>query len=151
MRNITLLFLATVLTACQTNTADQQELTTLRAELDKAKAEIAKQKLAEDPPLVHVVYLNLKKDLTTENINDLISAIQKLKEIPQVKGLEYGHFKNLEDPRALSDYEMVFQMHFANEQDYAIYQTHPAHLALKESTKNYLAAPPATYDYLIQK
>ncbi|HHS96249.1 MAG TPA: Dabb family protein [Phaeodactylibacter sp.] len=100
-------------------------------------------------PLVHVVYLNLKEDISKREKKQLIKAIRRLEEIPEVHHLVLGNFVSLDDPRALSDYEMVFQMSFRSSAEYATYQAHPIHLELKKLAGALLEAKPATYDYLL--
>jgi len=39
-------------------------------------------------------------------------------------------------------------MSLKNEKAYQDYQKHPIHLALKENTKQYMAGPPVTYDFV---
>ncbi len=148
------MLLAILLVTCQNNTPTPPETARLQSELDSALQQLdhTKKKLDQlqahtNAPLIHIVYFNLKDDLSLEDKTIFAKAIQKLNEIPDVKNLKYGDFKNLDDPRALSDYEMVMQMNFTGEKAYAAYQAHPIHLALKETAKQFLAAPPATYDY----
>ena len=70
--------------------------------------------------------------------------------IPTLMKLEIGIFKDMNDSRALSNYEVAFQMNFANEAAYKAYQSHPLHIALKEKIGVYLDGQPATYDFILK-
>ena len=100
--------------------------------------------------LVHEVYFDLKEDTSTEQLDSFKKDIEKLSEIEVVKNLRYGNFKNLNDPRAFASYEMIMILEFTNSEDYQVYKKHPVHLKLKESAGKILAAPPGTYDYVIE-
>lgn len=126
----------------------QAELGRLKGELGEAKALIEKlqaEASKDGGKLVHIVYLKLKPEASIEEV---VEEIEKIGSIEQVHGLEIGTFEDLEDPRALSEYQVIFQMSFDSKEDYATYQAHPTHLGLKGNLKSVLAAPPATYDYL---
>lgn len=150
MKNfITLLLLTSFFFSCQNDNPQlEKELKETKARLEAAKAALLKKENTTSTPLVHEVYFNLKDDLSENQINALESDILKLKDISVVHHLVLGTFKNLEDPRALSDYEIKMTMEFKNEKEYAEYQAHPIHLNLKKSVADLLAGPPATYDYL---
>ncbi|NET33485.1 MAG: Dabb family protein [Cyanothece sp. SIO1E1] len=111
----------------------ESELTNLKAEEDK------------DAPLVHIVLFNLKEDADQAA---LIAEIKKLEAIEEIQDLEVGPYENLGDDRALSDYELIMQMSFVNNEAYQAYQQHPVHLTLKEAAKAYMGGPPATYDFM---
>lgn len=128
------------LTACQST--DTSQIDKLTNELIQAKTEIASLKSADD--LVHIVYFKLKEDASKKG---LIAEIKKLKNIEVLDNLEVGVFEDLGDSRAMSDYDVMMQMEFENEEDYKTYQAHPIHLALKKAVGAYLAGPPVTYDY----
>ena len=125
----------------------QQELSETQEKLATAESKLAEAKSDTDEnyPLVHVVYFKLKPNADKTK---LLEAIDKLEEIEVVQELEVGSFEDLGDKRAMSDYQVVMSMAFANEADYEVYQEHEIHLALKAVAKEMLAGPPATYDYL---
>lgn len=100
-----------------------------------------------NPSLVHLVLLDLKDDLDEIQMNKLLQAIQDLEKIDVLQRLEIGAFTDLDDPRALSQYELIFSMAFKNKKDYDQYQKHPLHLELKKIAGPLLSAAPATYDY----
>ncbi|MFK7810504.1 MAG: Dabb family protein [Saprospiraceae bacterium] len=148
MKNLLLFIISICCIACQQNDNTAQKINELETNLAKVKNELAEHKSLKNNDLVHIVYLDLKKEITVEDKEKLMVAIRKLSEIPEVKNLELGSFKPLNDPRALSAFEVVFQMEFKDEKDYQIYQAHETHLALKTIAKDFVAGPPVTYDYL---
>lgn len=127
----------------------QQQLDKAETALSEAQAKIAKleSNLADEGELVHIVLFNLKPEADQAA---LIAEIKKLEEIEVLKDLRVGPFENLEDVRALSDYELIMEMSFEHAADYKAYQEHPIHLALKEAAGAYMAGPPATYDFTQQ-
>lgn len=135
-----------LLMACNNNTAIQAALTKAQADLEKANHTITTLEAQIEPEgdLVHLVFLNTKPDIDQAA---LIAAIKKLGDIQEVMELEVGPFEELNDARALSDYELVIQLSLADKTAYDNYQKHPIHIALKENLGPYLAGPPATYDF----
>ncbi|MBX2870954.1 MAG: Dabb family protein [Saprospiraceae bacterium] len=147
MVNRTLLFALLLLLAGCSNANLADELATTKEKLATLEAELADLKVVEEQhaPLVHIVLFNLKPDADQ---SALIAEIKKLEEIAEVQNLEVGPFENLGDERALSDYELIMEMSFIDQNDYQAYQQHPIHLALKEIAKDYMGGPPATYDFM---
>lgn len=143
---ISILSLVIFLASCS-NASLEQELKDAQDRLAAVEAEFAASKAVNKPdaPLVHMVFFDLKPEADQEA---LLAEIRKLAEIPVLEELEVGPFKNLEDNRALSEYELVMQMSFANAEAYQTYQQHPIHLALKEKAASFMAGPPATYDFM---
>mgnify|MGYP000633227520 FL=1 len=144
--NRILLFALLLLTSCS-NAALEEELATSQEKIAALESELTSLKAKEDidAPLVHIVLFNLKEDADQAA---LIAEIKKLEAIEEVQDLEVGPFENLGDDRALSDYELIMQMSFVNNEAYQAYQGHPVHLALKEAAKAYMGGPPATYDFM---
>ncbi len=146
-----------------TNTGCGNESEKLRAQAEEQRAlaenaqRLAEKKLAEvmalreenGGVLNHLVMLNLKDGLTTEEKTPLMAELEKLGGIQGVLGYEVGSYKELDDPRALSDYELVLKMAFRSQEDYKVYQQDSTHLAVRASLKPFLAGPPATYDFVI--
>lgn len=155
MKNLLFLFLATPLffSACQQNNATeqlatlQQQLSEKTTALQQAQATIDNLKETKGKQLVHTVYLKLKPGLSGKENLALVAEISKLNGIEVVNNLEYGVFQDVGDARALSEYGLVMQMSFDNMDDYHSYQANEIHLNLKEQLGQYLAGPPATYDY----
>ena len=143
MKSIAVLFSILVFMSCS-NSALEQELTDVKTKLAEAEEALASQSSDENYPLVHVVYFKLKPKADQAFV---ISEIEKLKGIEVLHDLEIGTFKDLEDKRALSDYQLMMSMAFKDKADYATYQSHELHLALKEAIGQYFAGPPAVYDY----
>lgn len=146
MINRILLLTLLLLTSCS-NAALEEELTATKEKLAALESELTSLKATgeEDSPLVHIVLFNLKAEADQ---TALIAEIKKLEAIDEVQDLEVGPFENLGDERALSDYELIMQMSFVNNAAYKAYQEHPIHLALKETAKDYMGGPPATYDFM---
>jgi len=134
------------LVAC-TNTAVQEELKTLQQELTTAKEKISSLEAQIEPEgeLVHLVFFKVKPNIDQAS---LVAEVKKLAGIKEVMDLEIGPFEDLGDERALSDYTMLMQMSFANKAAYEAYQKNPTHLALRENTMQFMAGPPATYDFM---
>lgn len=146
MTNRILLFSLLLLTSCS-NATLEAELATSKEKIAALESELTSMQTAkeETAPLVHIVLFNLKEDADQAA---LIAEIKKLEAIEEIQELEVGPFENLGDDRALSEYELIMQMSFVNNEAYQAYQQHPVHLALKESAKAYMGGPPATYDFM---
>ena len=115
---------------------------------DMLQRELDSKQVPKSGDLIHMVFMNLKEDLTETQINKFIEEVNQLQGAPGVRSFTLGDFKNLKDDRAFSDYEMVATMAFDNEESYRVYQTDPHHLALKEKFKPYLDGAPGTYDFV---
>lgn len=127
----------------------EKELERMENELAKAKSTIKnlESEIEEEGELIHIVFFDVKKDANLEEVH---TEMKKLEGIDVVKDLQYGSFEDLDDDRALSEYNYVLEMSFDGEKEYQQYQAHPIHFALKENVKSFLLAPPATYDYVKQ-
>lgn len=145
MRIFILMILLSFLGSCSDN-ALQQELENTQKELERTKQEMLKleQQVQSPAPLVHLVCFKLKPEV---NPLDVKNILEQLRSIEFVKQMEVGTFKDLGDPRALSDYQLILKMAFNSPEDYQSYQQHATHLAVKSALGDYLAGPPATYDY----
>ena len=158
MRLFVLLFSILLLIGCSDNNLKEElintkeELANLKEEYKDVQSQLGSvssdlHSNQQEFPLVHVVYFKLKPNADQDA---LIEEINKLRGIEELHDLEIGIFENLEDQRALSDYQLMMSMAFKNEEDYKSYQAHKLHLGLKEKVGAYLAGPPATYDYLVK-
>ncbi len=152
MRNFLVILLCTSCIACSFN--DSLEVKNLQSqvkivteELANTKLELAVLKNDLDAPLAHFVYFQLKEDADRSSF---ITELRRLSEIKSVKNFEIGVFKNLDDPRALSEYDVSIAMAFRNETAYEEYQNDPIHLDVKGNLKPFLAGPPVSYDYMKQ-
>ena len=100
--------------------------------------------------LNHLVYFKLKNSLSQAEIQDFKAQLRKLENIVSIEQFHFGQFEDLNDPRALSEYDIAIQMSFGTQAAYEHYQNDPIHLELKEKTISFLAAPPATYDFIVE-
>lgn len=98
----------------------------------------------QNPPLTHLVFLDLKEGVDTGSV---IEEIKKMQEISSLDKLEIGTFKDLDDTRAMNQFEIVIYTQFCDSVQYTQYQEDPIHLNLREYLKDRLAGPPVTYDY----
>lgn len=100
------------------------------------------------PPLLeHIVLINLKEDSL---VQEFYAEAKKLKKISCVKKFEFGIYEDLDDPKALADYDIIMKLSFDHEKDFREYQEHPIHKSSKEATKHLLGAPPVSYHYYEQ-
>lgn len=132
----------TTLFSCRKDVDLQDRLTATQADLMLAQAELAKA--AIPPAITHLVYLDTKDSI---DVLMLEQELARLGEIPGVKDYQVGTFLQLDDPRALAQYELVLSMGFASREDYQTYQEHPIHIAVKKQLQSFLAGPPVTYDF----
>ena len=141
-----LLFSLLLFFACA-DTQVQTELSIVKQQLATANEKINQLQAQIEPEgeLVHLVLFKVKPDADQAA---LVAEVKKLEGIQEVMDLEIGPFEDLGDARALSDYTMLMQMSFADKAAYENYQKHPIHLALKENTGQFMAGPPATYDFV---
>lgn len=100
--------------------------------------------------LVHAVYFDLIDSLPTAALDTFVQQLGQLRDIEEVRNFQLGRFQDVGDPRALSDYEWVILMSFADTIAYRAYQEHSIHLSVKAQIGKYLAAKPASYDFLTQ-
>jgi len=125
----------------------------LQTQLAEAQAQIAllqnQNKLdnAEGNQLVHIVFLKLNDNTTIDQKKELIDAIEELHEVETLNQLVIGEIAETNDPRFISDDELVFYIWVNNMEDYEFYQKHELHLKLKEIAKNHLERAPAVYDF----
>jgi lipopolysaccharide export LptBFGC system permease protein LptF len=124
------------------------ELEKTRAELARVQAQLATQQtLASSRRLVHLVWFRMKDGAGDEDRERLIAELKKLGSIDVVHDLEIGRFQDLGDSRAMADLDVVMQMGFRSQEDYATYQSHPVHLNLKRRVGDFIDTAPVTYDY----
>lgn len=101
----------------------------------------------EATQFMHLVYLDVKDDLTVHEKSEFENMIRRLEQIPEVLSFQIGVFKDVGDPRALSQYEYVLNLLFENKAAYDIYQSSDIHVNVKKALSNFLSGPPATYDF----
>ena len=137
---LTSVLLSVWFVSCIQNFNNETDCDALIKELEK------KEKAA----LAHIVFLNIKDELVGDELEYLENELQRMQQIKEVQQFELGLFKNLEDKRAMSEYEVVMKMYFEDSLAYRSYQDHPIHNEIKSTLSEYLETPPVTYDYLIQ-
>ena len=96
--------------------------------------------------ILHTVYLDLKEDISKDEMDSFMEAVEELHRITIVRDFKHGAFEDLGDARAMQEFEYALVMGFQNKEDYIIYQKHPIHSQVKNKLKPYLAGPPVTYD-----
>lgn len=111
------------------------------------KSELPENSLDENYPLVHMVFINLKDNIAENDRKNFISAIEDLANIKSVHYLSYGSFKDLRDPRALEEFDLVIQMQFASEKEYHHYKKDEIHLKLKQMGALLMSGPPSTFHF----
>lgn len=124
------------------------QLAEAQAQLSEQEVVIAELEKGYENQLVHTVYFKLKENISEEEKTAMLVEIEKLRNIEVVNNLEVGIFKELGDERALSEYEIMFQITLDNEEEYHIYQAHEIHQNLKKEAAKYLGAPPVTHDFM---
>ena len=93
----------------------------------------------------HIIYLKLKADISAEKKSAIINAIEKLRDIEVVQGLEHG--ENM-SPRS-QGFNYGFVLDFKSQKDeQEVYQPHPLHMALKELAKDSLEENGASQPFL---
>ncbi len=133
------------------NPIHRDSLKSTTPKLDQSRTALATgQSKLFQPRLVHLVWLTVRDDTSEADYQSLVGELYKLAAIEGVQDLEVGRFQDLQDPRAMSDRQVVMQMGFASQADYHTYQQHPIHLQLKSDLGPYLDAAPLTYDYWSQ-
>jgi ABC-type enterochelin transport system substrate-binding protein len=147
------LSLAILFTACSNNSQAEQQLAEAQAQMQKAEVALAEAQAQlvaqQSAKLIHIVMLNIKDDLSEEDLQTLATNIKRIGTIGLVHNFEFGTFADVGDKRALSDYEMVMKMAFTSREEMAKYQVNEVHEEVRTKLGPYLAAPPAVYDYEI--
>ena len=119
-------------------------------ELVRAKAALEVVKQEQSYALVHLVFFTFKSDLSDTQKTVFLDRLKELGNIPEVHSFKVGTFVDLNDPRALNEYDAVISMAFENEGAYQTYQKSTIHQQVKQSLAVFLAAKPAAYDYSLQ-
>jgi len=132
---LTLLLLNFIAVSCNQNNSAAD------AELDNRDVNSA------DESFSHIVFFDLKDSLDNNDVDFFLDELNSLKSIEQLHSFSAGSFLDMDDVRALSNYDICMQMVFRNREDYNIYQNHPVHKALKSNVGSFLKSPPKTYDF----
>ncbi|MEM1220507.1 MAG: Dabb family protein [Bacteroidota bacterium] len=116
---------------------------------DTKETTIAKPSLPKNG-LVHAVYFDVLDSLLQEERSAFVDQLKRLAEVEGVYDFKVGAFQELGDPRALASYEWAILMTFTDSMAYRQYQQDPIHLEVKKAVGPYLAAKPASYDFMTQ-
>lgn len=139
----------TVLFSCKDpDAALRKELDAAIFKMDMMQRQLASSQNAKAGDLVHIVFMDLRDDLSESEYATFVEEVNQLQGIPIVRSFTVGDRKDLDDPRQIGDYEIVMSMAFDDEAAYQTYQDHPKHVALKKVLDSFLAGAPAVYDYI---
>lgn len=130
---------------------------TSAVDLDRLETALAKAQYIADSlrvaavPLAsgvkHIVFLELKPEITDTEKATFLKITKSLKDIPEVKAMSVAERTDTGDKRAL-DYDVVLYMTFATKEDLAAYDQNEFHQQVRQQLGEYLASPPATFDYV---
>ncbi|MFK7969581.1 MAG: Dabb family protein [Bacteroidia bacterium] len=115
-----------------------------------AKADSANTSQNLEKGFEHMVFFNLKEENKPQVILEVITVLQRLDSIEEVKNFSISQVKDLNDPRALVGYELMIRMEFATVEDYQTYQSSAIHQAVKKAVGPYLSKPPIVYDHVVE-
>jgi len=100
-------------------------------------------------PLQHSVYIWMNEPGHPEHREALINATHELKaSIPEVRTLAVGVPLPPDRPIVVDDYDVGFVMGFDSVEDLLIYQDHPAHVEIVDSTIRPLSSRIVVYDFI---
>lgn len=137
-----------LLISCKSDvTPDDSRFDELQARVDSMSMMLDSFNSNVPGHLVHQVFLDTKAGIDQD---EFLSVIRTLKHIPEVRHLRIGSFKDLNDDRALKNYELIMEMNFENSDAYESYQNNQIHLDMKTSLAKYLERPPMTFDFIIE-
>lgn len=118
--------------------------------IEELTSELAQYKMTNEEStdfLTHIVYFDLIDDLSKVKIDSFSMLMNQLRDIELIKSFKAGAYDDVDDSRALSQYEFAMILQFKDKGDYKLYQQDSIHQAVKNATKHFLAGPPATYDF----
>ena len=152
-RILTISLLTFLLSACFSNPdypaqleAAQTEIQALKTQLEN-RIQAQEEQISFENTLVHIVLLQLNEDISDEEKETLVKKLESLADIPTVKNLQIGMPEDTDDPRAMTDYDLVLHMGFSSLDNLVTYQKDENHLAIRADLKPYLAKPPVVYDF----
>lgn len=120
------------------------------AEVETKANPTPKKIKTESPKMVHLVFFDIKDDMSENQLAFLEKEIKKLSKIETVKDFHFGEYEDVGDDRAMTGHELMISMKFMNKQDFYSYQNDERHAAVKKVLEPYLAKLPMTYDYMIE-
>jgi hypothetical protein len=146
---IVLGLIISVLLCCKDpDAALRKELDANIFKMDMMERQLASAQTAKAGDLVHIVFMDLRDDISESDYAKFVEEVNQLQGIPSVRSFSVGDRKDLKDPRQIGEYEIVMSMAFDDEAAYQSYQVHPKHVALKKVLDSFLASAPAVYDYI---
>jgi 2C-methyl-D-erythritol 2,4-cyclodiphosphate synthase len=147
MKN-SLFFLLIILVLVSCQNVNDVALSEAKAELNAAQATIDSLQAANETGIIHTIYLTTKPDISDEDKAKFIKTVESLGQIEQVKSIEVAERFNVGDEeRALKQYNIVLQMRFESLEDLKIYDKDEYHAQVRGQLKDYLAGPPASFDF----
>jgi D-Tyr-tRNAtyr deacylase len=132
-------------------TASSENIENLKADLASAnkKIEDLQSRNSTEPVFQHTVFFTLKPDLTDAERKSFVVALKGLEKIEVVQNITAELRKNIGDEnRALTQFDVIMMVTLENEADLKIYDTHEIHQNLKKVMADYLAGPPASFDFV---
>lgn len=85
---------------------------------------------------IHHVYFWLANPESKADLDQLIAALKKLSEVPNIQQFHIGIPADTRREVIESSYQVSWCLFFANAEEEAIYQTHPLHLKFVEENKH---------------
>ncbi len=155
--NIYLILFLLSIFACKQETSSSSE-NEIEAKIEKIIKENKLLKIQNDrllkvnnAQLSHLVFFDIKEDISTAQLEFITEEFNKLGQIDGVQNFHLGEFEDIGDNRALTNREMIISMRFLNFDDFYSYQKDEKHFAIKKAVAPYLDQLPLSYDYMIKK
>jgi hypothetical protein len=93
-----------------------------------APKEVKKDTAAKEPPLVHVVIFQLKKDADADAAQSLIAdSHEMLEKIPTVRGLKVGRPTEKKEANSAKDFQVGLLVMFDDQEGLKTYADHEEH------------------------
>ncbi len=148
MKIILFFALCLLMVNCTDNTAIETELAATKSALAIAEAKLTTSSTITG--LVHTTYFTMKPDLTEAEQKAFLEGLESLKNIKEVQSIIIEKRLNVGDEvRALTQFDIIMQLMFANEADLKNYDKNEEHNKLRKTLGKYLAGPPATFDFMV--
>lgn len=97
----------------------------------------------------HMVFLSLKDDLTASEIEKFGETLHEIGKIDGVLDMRVDERQDVRDARAL-DYDILLQVWLKDESALHKYDRDSLHNEIRSVLKDYLSAPPATFDVKLE-
>ena len=140
------------LVSCVDNTTNEKLAEADKILVEKTKEiENLKQQISvlQSPSneLVHLVFFQLKKGYTAEDLQKLSALLKSLETVKTTNVVRVGMPTETNDPRAKKDYQMALLVTFDNLEKLSTYQKDAFHLEVRKKAGPYLEGPPVVYDF----